>query len=126
MSNLRLIFVVTLTLAVMGCSFLDSGYDIQRQPDGTGLLLDTPRMWVRWEESVNDEVPREVKFRRGDVQGDSLDGRPQGGGTWNNYWLQRIHALQSGDQEHPQKYIDYIIQQRREAGLPALVGYPKT
>ena len=103
---------------------LDSGADFGKLPDGRHILLDTPRMWRRWTDSVDSEIPREVSYRNGTSQMDSLKGKPQGGGAWNGYWLRRISALQSGHQEHPQKYADYIIEQRRRVGLPELNGYP--
>ncbi|MFT3792947.1 MAG: hypothetical protein QM741_18185 [Rudaea sp.] len=124
---------VVFAVVLAGCEFANPNFyksdiDVQQRKDGTRVLQDTPRMWEEWRRSVDKEVLREVSYRNGSAQNDVLLGKPNGGGTWDQYWLSRVRAVRSpGDgysHEHPQKYIDYIIEQRRKAGLPELVGYP--
>lgn len=83
-------------------------------------------MWESWKSSVDREVQREVLERDGKAQDDSLHGSPQGGGTWNDYWMRRIVAVEKeqreGTQENADKYIAYIRDRRRTAGLPELVA----
>jgi len=46
--------------------------------------------------------------------------RPSGGSaTWPEFWANRIRALRES-QENDQKYVNYIVQARRRAGLPEL------
>lgn len=90
----------------------DPGIDVEQREDGTRVLLDTPRMWRDWTESVDMEIQREV------------DGaEPSGGGTWSERWLRSIRSLQDGRHENAPKYSAYIIESRRKAGLPELEGY---
>jgi hypothetical protein len=118
---------VVFAVTVAGCSFFDSGIDVEHKQDGTRVFLDTPRMWQDWARSVDKEISREISYGKGTAEGDPLKGKPNGGGTWNEYWIDRIKSVNSQDnghrQEHAQRYVDYIIKQRQIAGLPALVGY---
>ena len=117
---------VLLALSAVSCAVLDSGYDTKKLPDGRYANLDTPRMWESWKKSVDTEVRREALAQSGAAQNDPLHGAPNGGGTWNEYWLSRIAAVQEAKrqnlQENADKYIDYIGERRREAGLPELVA----
>lgn len=116
---------LALACCLAGCAAShESGVDRGRGADGAETILDTPKTWQGWwVPSVDDEVRREVLFRQGRAQADPLLGKPQGGGDWNGYWLQRIRAVRAGGIEHPQKFVDYILARRRAAGLPELVGY---
>ena len=63
-------------------------------------------MWRDWQEDVDRAVEAEVA------------GRSPGGGmpTWNEQWTRVIEANRT--RENSQRYLDYIIQSRRRAGLP--------
>lgn len=87
--------------------------DAKKDEHGKVVLRDTPRMWADFIENVNREVARE---RAGDFA--------QGRIPWNEFWLRRIQYMQGGTQENAPKYIAYIIESRRRAGLPELEGYP--
>jgi hypothetical protein len=89
----------------------DSGFDFTRDAQGNKIIADTPRMWRDFTEGVDRSIANEVAgINR------------NGGRTWNEAWLSTIRYNQTG-REHPQKYIDYIIERRRKAGLPELVDY---
>jgi hypothetical protein len=93
-----------------GESFADS----KRDESGNVVLLDAPRMWSDWRQAVDRAVESEKA------------GRGPGGGitSWNAQWLRVIRNNQ--DRENAPKYIAYIMDARRAAGLPELVGYPTT
>lgn len=91
----------------------DPGYDIKRDAQGNAILLDTPRMWKDFEQVTDYSIAREVA-------GDTHWGTSKNA---NEAWIDLIRRIQA-HREHPQKYIDYIIEKRRAAGLPELVGYP--
>lgn len=42
--------------------------------------------------------------------------------SWNDAWLERLLTNSRGV-EHPARYVNYIIEARRRAGLPDLTGY---
>lgn len=116
--NLRIWLLIAFVAVAAGCGMTemfntDPGYDYKKQPDGSVLLLDTPRMWKDWTDITDRRVRAETKGMKPEA----------GKSSWNDYWLWLIHANQSG-REHSQKYINYIIEQRRAAGLPELPGYP--
>jgi hypothetical protein len=108
-------------IALMGVSMSGCGrgilntepfVDAKKDEHGKVILLDTPRMWQYWREDTDRDVAREVAGMR------------PGGGipSWNAFWLRVISA--NSDRENAPKYIAYIIESRRRAGLPELEGYP--
>jgi hypothetical protein len=75
-----------------------------------------------------EEYEHFIKIRAADDYiGDEVAGKKPPGGveSWNKHWLLTLKHMRK-DLEENQKYIDYIIQQRAEAGLPPLEGYPPT
>jgi hypothetical protein len=109
------VFGTILTGCVMPGSIFNTEpfVDARKDDKGNSVLLDTPRMWQDFRQDVYREITREKA-------GDFAQGRI----LWNDFWLERIRFMKSGAQENGLKYIDYIIQQRRNAGLPELEGYP--
>jgi hypothetical protein len=108
--------VLVAILALTGCAgsiFNTEPYsDTQKDAQGETTLRDTPRMWA-YSVSVTDmQVASE---RNGE--------HAPGVATWNEHWLLRIRANQSS-QENASKYISYMVDARRKAGLPELIGYP--
>ncbi len=90
----------------------DSRFATTRDTQGRSVLADTPQSWALFKRLTDLSVERE---KAGDTH--------FGGRTPNDATLNAIRHLKT-DQEHPQKYINYIIEKRRAAGLPELVGYP--
>ena len=97
-----------------GCSifntepFVDSHYDEK----GNVILEDTLR---NWQEYVTYSVdPRIVE----EINGEAPDA---GEATWNDYWLSRIQSIPA-NRENREKYVNYIIDRRRQEGLPELVN----
>jgi hypothetical protein len=39
--------------------------------------------------------------------------------NWDRFWVERIEALRKS-QENPDRYIEYIIRERRKLGLPEI------
>lgn len=90
-----------------GEPFVDSRRDAQ----GNVMLRDTDRMWSDFTGSVDRDIERE---RSG--------GRPSGGTpSWNEHWRLRMNAYRSSQDNAP-RYLDYIVQARRQAGLPELAN----
>lgn len=77
--------------------------------EGNQLLADTPRMWADFTELTQRRIAREVD-----------QARPPGVDTWNKHWVSTIGSIKTNT-ENPDRYINYIINSRREAGLPELV-----
>lgn len=66
-----------------------------------------------------------IKIRAADEHiKDEMAGKQPPGGveSWNEFWLLRLKHMRK-DLDENQKYINYIIKRREEAGLPPLKGY---
>lgn len=108
--------VVLGSIATMGfyatsCTLIDFEpfADADRDEYGQVRLLDTPRMWNSWAETVNRQISREASGFE-----------PfWGKSSWDEAWLNAINH-NNKFRENPTKYNTYIIEQRREAGLPPL------
>lgn len=116
---LKLPSMLLLTL-LMGCNISGCGIagtepfvDAEKDEQGNVRLQDTPRMWRDWQADVDRAVAKEVS------------GEPPGRGieSWSKQWQRVIRA--NRDRENAQKYINYIIDKRQEAGLPPLEGDPE-
>lgn len=110
-----LIAVLVLVLVLAGCNrklFSNEPFiDAKRDAQGNVVIRDTLRMWQDFTGSVDRDVERE-----------QAGVRPSGGTpTWNQHWLLRMKAY-STDQENAPKYLAYIVEARRKAGLPELSG----
>jgi hypothetical protein len=109
-----LVFGVLLGAYMSGCGkgifntepFVDS----HRDNEGNVILEDTPRMWQNFIESVDRRVADEVAGERPEA----------GKKTWNEYWLWSIQIIPK-NRENRQKYVNYIIDKRRQEGLAELV-----
>lgn len=111
-----LLLTVLMGCNMSGCGMADTEpfVDAEKDEQGNLRLLDTPRMWKNWTENVDFRVSNEVSGRR----------PPGGKSTWNDFWIRLINENRER-RENAQKYINYIIEKRREAGLPPLEGYPE-
>lgn len=120
MSDVRWVQLCTMMLMMgVGMSACGRGIfntepfvDATKDNSGNVVLRDTPRMWQDWKAEVDRAVANETM------------GRPPGGGitSWNQQWLRVIAANSS--RENAPKYIDYVVNSRRHAGLPELDGVP--
>lgn len=90
----------------------ESIVDAKQDEHGHVTLLDSPRNWRDFTETVDLQVAHERAGRS-----------PPGIATWNEHWLLRIRSQQS-NRENSAKYIAYIIEARQREGLPDLEGYP--
>lgn len=86
--------------------------DAKNDEGGNTVLLDTDRNWQDWLEAVDPQI-------RAEISGRDAPGFP----TWNEKWVRQLLAIERS-QENAPKYIAYIIESRRRAGLPELEGYP--
>lgn len=76
---------------------------------GNKLLADTTRNWANFIEMMDLHIASELDHARA-----------PGVDTWNIFWMYRFKAIKTNT-ENPDRYINYIINSRREAGLPELV-----
>jgi hypothetical protein len=107
------IIVAAFSVCVGGCLILPpyDSVDIGKTSDGKPFLRDTPRTWSELKAHLDRHMEDEKRALR-----------PQGGfPDWNSFWSNSIKVWREGGVEHPQKYVDYIVQRRRELGLPDLV-----
>lgn len=120
MNGLRWMQALAMVL-LMGCSMSGCGRgifntepftDMTRDAQGRSIAADTPRNWEFFRELVDPQISSEVQGQR-----------PPGFPTWNEKWLRQLRHIESGRENAP-KYIAYIIESRRRAGLPELEGYP--
>lgn len=89
---------------------LSSPENYRYLPDGTMILADTPAMWNDFRQTMDGHVANEAAGKT------PLYQHPM---TWQEFWSARIKAIRSNN-DNPARYIDYIIQARRAAGLPEL------
>jgi hypothetical protein len=105
--------VLCLSLLTAGCAGSVFHYepivDTRKDAEGNLVIRDTPRMWAEWTRHIDSQVAREA-----------AGGPPFAGvKTWETHWALAIKDNQQG-RDNAQKYIDYVIEARRRAGLPEL------
>lgn len=104
-----LIFVSSSLISCGGLFDTDfMGMDFYTDKDGNQLIADTPRMWEDFVARTKRHIEKEINNQR-----------PPGVDTWNESWVISLKSKKKG-QQNPNKYIEYIISQRRKAGLPEL------
>ena len=116
MDQMRHLKVLVFMILVSGLLISCGGIIFNTEPfvdtytdyDGNTLIADTPRMWEDFVSLTARRIEREKKNER-----------PPGIDTWNEHWVDTIETKKKLRQ-NPDKYIDYIITQRREAGLAEL------
>ena len=113
-------FAVAFLLA--GCSIIEAGsakrvegVEGKKLEDGSWYLYDT--------QSHRAEFQRMMDMH---IEGEKSGGTPYHGRdtSWDEFWMSRIRVLTPDRQENSSEYIDYIIDARRQAGLPDLHDYP--
>ena len=106
-----LTFMLLFSTSMSGCNLFntDPFVDAHRDDEGNVILEDTPKNWEFFAWSVDTRVAREMAGRRPEA----------GSKTWNEYWLRRLEILPA-KRENRQKYINYMIERRRQEGLPEL------
>ena len=72
-------------------------------------MSDTPRIWGDFTELTQRRISRVLN-----------QARPLSVNTWNKHWVSTIGSIKTNT-ENPDSDINYIINNRREAGLPELV-----
>lgn len=115
-SSLLLPLVILIGCHMTGCGIFNTEpfVDAKKDAQGRSVLLDTPRMWQYFTVTVEHQVARERDKER-----------PPGVNSWEEHWFGVINHIESGAQENASKYVDYIIDARRRAGLPELEGYQR-
>ena len=109
------LFLVGLLIACLpGCTAVPpyDEVDYGKTADGKTYLRDTQRTWSVLSRETDEAIARELK------------GKPPGGAmkSWNENWLRVIGNIREGKQENPEKYVAYIVEQRRRAGLHEIVS----
>jgi hypothetical protein len=109
-----LVVAAVCLLCLSGCGLLyyEPMIDAVENERGEVILADTPKMWRQWKEVVDLRISWEI----------SGDDPPMGKASWPEFWRELIRRNRSGGRENPERYVDYIIVSRREAGLPPLGG----
>ena len=107
------IMIVTLLgVSMPGCGNsifnTEPSADWGEDSNGRRVLLDTERNWENWREGIDRLV-------RTEAAGMKAPGDP----TWEKLWNRELGRI-GRSRENSQRYIDYIIEQRRKAGLPEL------
>lgn len=82
----------------------------RRDENGNLILLDTPSMRIGAASAYDQTIEME---KRGHANSDGV--------SWNDRWLGTIRSIRKNT-ENPEWYVQYIIEQRRKAGLPELDG----
>jgi len=109
----RINFAIILVGVLLGGCVIIPPYnivDFGKTADGKPYIRDTPRTWAHWKEVYGKAIDAEL-------HGQELYG---GMKSWNQNWLRVIRSIRSG-QENPEKYVAYIVERRRELGLPEIV-----
>ena len=109
-------------VAVAGCSVIETGtakriegVEGKKLSDGTWYLYDTPSHWAEFQRMMDIHIEKEQSGKHPYRDNET---------SWNDFWKARILSLSSDRQENSSKYINYIVEARRRAGLPELEGYP--
>lgn len=114
------LFCLLLGVMLAGCGMTGNGSIFNTEPytdtvkdaNGRSIAADTQRNWEKWRGLVDPQIASEIA-------GAKAPGFP----TWNEKWVRQLRHIDSS-QENAPKYIAYIIESRRKAGLPELEGYP--
>ena len=106
------LILLFLTAAIAGCSLLNTEqmHDSYVTEDGEIRLADTAKNWSSFTESVDNRVEAESA---GEMPG-------AGKSTWDEYWNWSIELIWETPQDNVAKHVAYILDQRRQAGLPEL------
>lgn len=106
-------FVAAFLVCLAGCWTMPphESVDFGKTSDGKPFMRDTPRTWSEMKTYLDGHLADEKKALR-----------PQGGyADWNAFWTNMFKVWRDGGQENPEKYVGYIVQRRRELGLPEIV-----
>ena len=102
--------LVSLTACAGSIFNTEAMIDTHVDKSGQTVLSDTPRNWQIFVDSVNTRI--ESELRGGDP--------PDASTSWNDYWVSRLNNIPD-DLQNRQKYLRYIIEVRRQVGLPELM-----
>ena len=108
--------LVPIIILLVGCEMVGGNVfssepfaDTKKDKDGNVILLDTPRMWNDFRETVDFRIANEKSGRRPEA----------GKKSWVDFWVWQIQSNATGRENH-KKYANYIIERRRQEGLPEL------
>ena len=110
----RLVVCTTVLLWLGGCAVLiyEPFSDTTTDKQGNRLLADTPRNWHDWFVAIEESrIWREVGRK------ELLAGPRR---TWDEFWWGRIEQHANGGVEHWRKHVHYMVERRRQEGLPEL------
>ena len=102
-----LLMLLTAILAT-SCSLVNLLDTSDRLDKKYGIVLDTERNRKWYIEGYEFLITREAA------------GKESSGISWEEGWIRIISSLRSGYQENPEFYVNFIINRRRELGLPEL------
>ncbi|RPE77058.1 hypothetical protein [Vulcaniibacterium tengchongense] len=104
--------LVVAALVFAGWVKAASGQEVEavKGAHGRTLLRDTPALRELAALSYDNTIEME---KSGHVM--------SGGMSWNDRWLGTIRSIRK-ENENPEWYVRYIVEQRRKAGLPELEG----
>lgn len=103
------VFVV-LVMVGLGIAASGKNFGFTRNAQGEIILLDTPGMRSDATFAYDENIKMEQEGHR-----------LSNGMSWNEVWLNAIRSIRTNT-ENPEWYVQYIIDRRREAGLPELEG----
>ena len=109
-ANISLLTIAAISLVLTGCSsdfYHDSVTGDYKLQPGSEMSVSI------FTDSVNDDIKRELKSKQ----------FPDGV-NWHDYWINRCESLYY-DPHLGDSYIQYIINKRREAGLPDITEIDK-
>lgn len=108
---IAVVFILVLLVGIIASkmsSFDKSNY--MEDEHGNIVLLDTSAMRAGSSSAYDSTIQMELR-------GHKLSN----GESWNDAWLRTISSIRQHT-HNPEWYIQYIIEQRRKAGLPELEG----
>jgi len=108
--SMLVVMTILIGCNMSGCGIFNTEqmFDITTDAQGQRIAADTLRNWQTWRSLVDPQLENEKMKKR-------APGFP----TWNEKWIRQIRAIEESQENSP-KYINYIIESRRRAGLPEL------
>lgn len=103
-------------LAALSAGFVCDRPEPSDQSDSRGEVVTIPDTEASWYEFVTV-----TDFRIKDERAQKA--APAGSTSWNAHWARVIHGLRQHYENH-EKYVEYIVLERRRAGLPELTPEP--
>lgn len=104
----KILLVPVLSYFLVSCS-LHNITNTSGSPDfKNGIMLDTKKNRILLLQTYSNYAKREATGGKEESE------------TWKETWKRIITSLRDGTQENSDFYVDYIIERRRQLGLPDL------